>query len=220
MTITFSPAAGRPVEVAGAADEPTTGAADPTEADPADDASPGRRALVAEIVAGSGTIAMHQRCAVGRRLLRQGVSMAHLQALWILDEHGGALPVSRLAEFLGIAVPNATGLVARMEQRGLVERVRPSGDRRVVMVRPTGLGRETTDEIDGWRGELMASILDRLDMGQLQGIVRAMRDIRNSYAAEAGTAGQASRHASHPVSRTATPCPPERPAPEKEVTHP
>ena len=99
---------------------------------------------------------MHQRCAVGRRLLRQGVSMAHLQALWILDEHGGALPVSRLADCLGIAVPNATGLVDRMEQRGLVERVHPSGDRRVVLVLPTGsAGRRRTRSTAGatswWR---------------------------------------------------------------------
>ncbi len=210
MTITFSRDAELPVDGSDPAADPADGPA--AEADPTDDASAGRRALVAEIVAGSGAIAMHQRCAVGRRLLRQGVSMAHLQALWILEEHGGALPVSRLADFLGMAVPNATGLIARMEQRGLVERIRPSGDRRVVMVRPTGLGRETTDEIDGWQGELMASILDRLDTDQLQRIVRAIRDIRDAFAAETGTTG--------PAFHSASPCPPGQPAPEREVTHP
>jgi len=65
--------------------------------------------------------------------------MAHLQTLWILQE-SGPMPMTHLADVLGVALPNATGIVDRMEQRGLVERVRDDADRRVVTVRPTQAG--------------------------------------------------------------------------------
>ena len=43
--------------------------------------------------------------------------------------------MSRLAELLDVSLSNATGIVDRMEERGLVERVRVPDDRRVVLVR-------------------------------------------------------------------------------------
>jgi len=164
----------------------TTGAPErPPGAAAASDAGEqvGRSILIDEIIAGTSVIAAHQRCAVARRLLRRGISMTHLQVLWILREHGD-LSVSRLAELLGVAVPNATGLVDRMEQRGLVERDRDRADRRLVIVRPTSSGMATADEIDGWRSDLMAQVLARLDLEQLERIARGIRDIRAAFPAE------------------------------------
>ena len=141
--------------------------------------SPERRALIDEIVAGTAVVAGHQRCAVARRLHRQGISMAHLQTLWILQEHGPQ-PMTRLADLLGVAVPNATGIIDRMEQRGLVERLRDGADRRVVTVRQTPEGARAVEEIDGWRSDMLVELLDRLDTDQLLRLVGGVNELREA----------------------------------------
>jgi DNA-binding MarR family transcriptional regulator len=141
--------------------------------------SPERRALIDEIMAGTAAIAGHQRCAVARRLHRQGISMAHLQTLWILQEHGPQ-PMTRLADLLGVAVPNATGIIDRMEQRGLVERLRDGADRRVVTVRQTPEGARAVEEIDGWRSDMLVELLDRLDTDQLLRLVGGVNELREA----------------------------------------
>src|SRR5664280_1858945 len=106
-----------------------------------------RAGLLARIGDGIRAVSGHERCAAARHLHRAGISMAHLQILWLVSEHG-PLPISRLADLLGVAVPNATGLVDRMEQRGLVVRERMADDRRVVRVSATDAGRDIADEVD------------------------------------------------------------------------
>jgi len=144
-----------------------------------------RRALIDEILVGTAVIAGHQRCAVARRLHRQGISMAHLQTLWILQEHG-PLPMTRLADLLGVADPNATGIVDRMEQRGLVERLRDGADRRVVIVAQTPEGTQAVDEVDGWRSEMLDALLQRLDTDQLVRLVAGVDDLRETIRIDEG----------------------------------
>ena len=138
-----------------------------------------RRGLIDEIVAGFAVIAGHQRCAVARRLHRQGISMAHLQTLWILQEHGPQ-PMTHLADFLGVAVPNATGIIDRMEQRGLVERLRDGADRRVVIVRQTPDGAQAVEEVDGWRAEMLEALLQRVDTDNLVRLVGGVNELRET----------------------------------------
>lgn len=135
---------------------------------------PGRAELVAAVADGVARLASRHRCAVAQQVHHSGISLGHLQILWILQEHG-PLPVSRLAAWLGIGVPNATGLLDRMEQRGLVERVRDAADRRVVLACPTDLGRATVAEIDGWRADLVEQLTAPLGDEQLEAILDAIR---------------------------------------------
>ena len=80
--------------------------------------------------------------------------MTHLHVMWRLEE-SGELPMSRLAEFLDVSLSNATGLIDRMEERGLVERSRVSDDRRVVLVRLTaGRAQDVLDEIQIMKDDL------------------------------------------------------------------
>ena len=153
-------------------------AADPgTAAEPT--RSPERRALIDEILVGTAAIAGHQRCAVARRLHRQGISMAHLQTLWILQEHGPQ-PMTHVADLLGVAVPNATGIIDRMEQRGLVVRLRDGADRRVVTVQQTQDGARAVEEVDGWRSEMLEALLQRLDTDQLVRLVGGIEELREA----------------------------------------
>jgi DNA-binding MarR family transcriptional regulator len=63
------------------------------------------------------------------------------QGYWVL---GGLMcgpkRMSALAETTGIASANLTGIVDRLEERGLAERTRSEADRRVVTVEITDLG--------------------------------------------------------------------------------
>ncbi len=157
-----------------------------------------REEVLRDIVDGIAALAGRRRCAVARQVHRSGISLGHLQILWILQEHG-PLPVSRLADWLGIGAPNATGLLDRMEQRGLVVRERDADDRRVVLTRMTDAGRAAVAEHDGWKAELIEQLLAPLPMEQLvavaAGIRRTCREADRALAAE----GPADRPAAGPA---------------------
>jgi DNA-binding MarR family transcriptional regulator len=126
------------------------------------------------------------RCAGTGRMVKAGISMTHLHILWVLEHHGD-LTMSRLADLLDVSVSNATGLIDRMEERGLVERVRVPSDRRVVLVRPSADGNRIRDEIETLKQDRMRSILARLDSAQQARVLAALEDLRGAVAAEVGT---------------------------------
>jgi DNA-binding MarR family transcriptional regulator len=146
------------------------------------------RELIATIVNQVESSLRHLRCAAAERLVRQGISMTHLHVLWQLEEHG-ELGMGRIAELTGVSMSNATGLIDRMEERGLVERARLTDDRRAVHVRPTPRGLEVLREIEILRGDLMEAVLSSLDDAQLARVARAMSDIRSVLLADPGMAG-------------------------------
>src|SRR5215207_10054891 len=98
------------------------------------------------------------RCAGTGRMVKAGISMTHLHILWVLEHHGD-LPMSRLADLLDVSLSNATGLIDRMEERGLIERIRVPDDRRVVIVRTSPEGERLRDEIEALKQDRMRSIL-------------------------------------------------------------
>jgi len=119
------------------------------------------------------------------------VSLIHLNVLTLL-EASGPLPMSRLAEALDISVASATGVVDRMESRGLVERRRDAEDRRVVLVHPAAGGRSLFGEIDTRRREGLVRLLEHLSDAELAGLLdghRALRAARVAMAAIAGPTG-------------------------------
>ncbi len=159
-----------------------------------------RATLLHEISEGVAALSSRRRCAAARRIHHSGISLGHLQVLWILQEHG-PLPVSRLADWLGIGVPNATGLLDRMEQRGLVERVRDAEDRRVVLALPSDLGRAAVAEHDGWQAEVLTELLAPLTTEQLAAVADGVRDACAAPIAVAPIAG-APGASPHPQSPT------------------
>ena len=126
------------------------------------------------------------RCAGTARMVKAGISMTHLHILWVLEHHGD-LTMSRLAEMLDVSVSNATGLIDRMEERGLVERVRVPDDRRVVIVRASADGARIRDEIEALKQDRMRSILGRLGPDQLSRVLSALGDLQGAIVEEIGT---------------------------------
>ena len=122
------------------------------------------------------------RCVGSERLIRAGVSMGHLHVMWMIQRHGD-LSMTRLADMLDVSLPNASGLVDRMEERGLVERSRVPDDRRLVRVGLSPHGRDLLAQIDLIRGDLVAAILRHLDAPQLAALLRTVSDVRGAVRA-------------------------------------
>ena len=74
------------------------------------------------------------------------VSPAQVHALRVL-EPGAEVPMGRLARALGCDASNVTGIVDRLERRGLVERRARQQDRRVRVLVITGRGARLRERI-------------------------------------------------------------------------
>lgn len=120
------------------------------------------------------------RAGASERLLRDGVSMAHMHLLWLLADQGEQ-PMGRIAESLDISLSNASGFIDRMEEKGLVERVRVPDDRRIVLVRIAAGGRAAIDALELFRRDHMVRLLRHLTPDQLTGVRQALTDIRRAY---------------------------------------
>ena len=75
--------------------------------------------------------------------------------------------IGRLAERLRTSLPSATSIANRLEQRGLIERVRDETDGRVVLCRLTQSGEERIDVLYQHQRGLMASGFESLSLGEL-----------------------------------------------------
>ena len=111
------------------------------------------------------------------RCQERGLSLTHFQVLSILDR-SGPMPMSHLADHLGVSLPNATGIVSRMEERGVVARTHDQADRRVVVVQPTDTGRDFSRELGDMRRTQLAGLINALTSEQQENLLRAVRDIR------------------------------------------
>ncbi len=113
----------------------------------------------------------------GDRMRRTELSFTHSHILSVLDRHG-EMPMSRLAEMLDVSLSNASGVIDRLEDRGFVERVRVTDDRRVVHVRATDLGRTALTRAEVLKDGLVLAMLARLDDPRLERLAAALEDVR------------------------------------------
>lgn len=116
------------------------------------------------------------------------VSLAHLNVL-ILLEANGPMSMGHVAEALDISVASATGIVDRMESRGLVERRRDPDDRRVVLVVPAAGAKTILGDIDTRRRQALTKILGTLTDDELSGLLIGHRALRAARAQIARTMG-------------------------------
>ena len=116
------------------------------------------------------------------------LSLVHLNVMMILGADG-ALPMNQLADALDVSQASTTGIVDRMEQRGLITRERDPEDRRVTRVQLTDRGRTAIERLGAERRDKLSKLLDQLTDEELQAFLigsRAMRRARESQYAEEG----------------------------------
>jgi DNA-binding MarR family transcriptional regulator len=141
--------------------------------------------LTTSIIADFRATMTQLKCASSERLLREGVSMAQIHIMYTVQRHG-EMTMSGLADVLNVSDSNATGLVDRMEERGFLQRDRVATDRRVVVIRITEAGDALLGQIDALSDEILRTVLDRLDPGQLLGVGQAVADLRAAVDATVG----------------------------------
>jgi DNA-binding MarR family transcriptional regulator len=150
-----------------------------------------RRALVEEMTAWNP----REFIAMFRRIKHGSISLIHLNVLTVL-EMDGPQPMGRLAEALDVSVASMTGIVDRMENRGLVERRHDQEDRRVVLVQPTDAGKAVFTTIAETRRAGLARMLEHLTDEEVEGLLkghRALRKLRTVMADAAVKAGAAEK---------------------------
>jgi DNA-binding MarR family transcriptional regulator len=102
------------------------------------------------------------------------MSTPQFEALILIYEEEG-VRMRELARRLGGSFSNATVLVDRLVDRGLVGRMADSQDRRVVLVRVTKSGRHLVEQlVTSWRS-LSPSLLKALDPDDLTKVSEALR---------------------------------------------
>ena len=91
------------------------------------------------------------------------------------------LPMSRLAEALSCDASNVTGLVDRLETRGLLRRASSPADRRVKVLQLTPAGTRLRSQLlRQWSGQCNA--LTRLSPAQQRTLVALLEDLVNDTA--------------------------------------
>lgn len=115
------------------------------------------------------------------RHLRSGVpetwpdvemTIPQLRTLAVLAS--GPFRMSDIADHVGSSYSAATAMIDRMVEKGLVERMHSTTDRRVVTCTLSPLGRKTLDEIWGVQRDGMRTVAGVLTDDELDVVVRAM----------------------------------------------
>jgi DNA-binding MarR family transcriptional regulator len=108
-----------------------------------------------------------------------GISLVHLNVLAVLDLDGPQ-PMRGLAEALDVSQASATGIVDRMEERGLVARQRGTDDRRVIRATLTDDGRAVLGGLAEERREALGELLNELSDPELEGFLTGARAMRRA----------------------------------------
>ncbi len=135
--------------------------------------------LAPEIAAELQPLVARARHLKAHRTRHQSASTAHLHVIMMLEAEG-PLTMTRLAEAIDVSLSSATGLVSRMEERGLVERLHDSVDRRVVRVRLTDAGRAVTEEQEFLHQQQMARLVEAMTPDEQRTCLAAVRIIRST----------------------------------------
>jgi DNA-binding MarR family transcriptional regulator len=105
-----------------------------------------------------------------------GVTSRQATLLWLVREHPD-LTLGELAALERITAPSLSGHVDRLEQAGLLERVRSTDDRRRVILRLTPAGSRLLRRVRSRRTTWLAERLGTLDDAEIEAIERAIEPL-------------------------------------------
>lgn len=162
------------------------GIATPSAGETADEGASdeARRSLIEQLLSEVTAWSPRDRASAFKRWHMGSLSIVHLSLLSALEARG-AQPMGVLADELDVSVASATGIVDRMEKRGLVERHHAAEDRRVVLVQPTERGLKLVRMAGDHRRARFAMAMRRLDEAQLTALLSVLRTVRAAMAEDA-----------------------------------
>lgn len=103
---------------------------------------------------------------VGPMDLPVDLTMQQLRVLGVVAQEPG-LTGHALGRSLGVSAPTASGLVDRLAEKGLLERVEDARDRRVRRLHLTPEGARTVSGVDSIFGRLMATVIPPIPTAEL-----------------------------------------------------
>jgi DNA-binding MarR family transcriptional regulator len=106
----------------------------------------------------------------------QDLTFGQMRLLFLLSKHGPSA-MSRVAEWLGVGLPAASGVVDRIERHGLVARQHRQDDRRVVECVLTGEGIHLIEEVGGMQREMIRRTTGVLSDDELADFARLISTI-------------------------------------------
>ena len=154
------------------------GAAAPAEpaVETTDQPSFGRRSIERELLDEMTAWSPRDRGGVFKTWHRHALSLVHLNVLTALEAEG-PLAMRRLAEAMDVSDASATGIIDRMEKRGLVERRHGTGDRRQVLVHATDAGEQVFRDMAAHRRGILTRVMAELTDEEMASLLIGMRAI-------------------------------------------
>jgi DNA-binding MarR family transcriptional regulator len=150
--------------------------------------SEGRRRLTDDVLDELTAWNPRERMLAFKSWHAEALSLIHLHVLTVV-ESSGPQSMSRLADALDVSVASATGIVDRMEKRGLVERRPDADDRRMVVVHLLQAGTDIFRQLAEHRRQALSGLLDRLTEDELSALLTGLRALRGARQAVAAAAG-------------------------------
>jgi DNA-binding MarR family transcriptional regulator len=130
--------------------------------------------LIADILDLNREIVREIHRGIPHEWLETEVTMPQLKTLMVLYGMDQAT-MGELAEALGTGVSTVTGIIDRLVEHGLVQRVEDPRDRRIVVGRPTAAGVALVDRLLGAARDQMRRFLERLDPAQIHLVAESTR---------------------------------------------
>ena len=119
------------------------------------------------------------------RLFREhDLTSSQYNILRILRGEGKPLPILEIAGRTITVVPGITGLIDRLEEAGLVQRVRCSEDRRVIRVALTPKAETALTNLDQPVLDMHAQLLGHLTEAELKTLSRLLEKVREPFGHE------------------------------------
>jgi DNA-binding MarR family transcriptional regulator len=136
--------------------------------------APKRRQLADDVLAELTSWQSRLRMAAFQAWARDTLSLVHLSVLSALEANG-PMSMTKLADTMDVSVASATGIVTRMEKRGVVRRRHAEDDRRVVLVELTAAGAKVSKVMEAHRNERLRKVLDGLTDEELGSFLLGLR---------------------------------------------
>ncbi len=114
-----------------------------------------------------------------KNLTRSGISVAELQILRVLREEGSS-PMNRFSAETMLSQPTITGVVDKLEQRGLVERVRSREDRREVLIAITAAGNDSFVKGMDLHREFVARVFSVLEDDEADAVATLLKKLADA----------------------------------------
>jgi DNA-binding MarR family transcriptional regulator len=116
---------------------------------------------------------------VEKSLVALDLTGAELRILRVITEQGSS-PLNRFCHETMLSAPSITGIVDKLEERGLVERVRSVEDRREVLIAITVKGKQTYAKAMDSYSRFIESVLSVLKPDEVESLVSLIKELADA----------------------------------------